>query len=101
MGPTKVYAQEPDRERKHKDLERLSLPYRTDWKYPTMLLVIGGLLLQPILGLSSPWRRALSELLPERDLSLNSPERTHRPLVVSLLSGSAILAGDTVGKDLG
>ena len=66
-----------------------------------MLLVIGGLLLQPILGLSSPWRRALSELLPERDLSLNSPERTHQPLVVSLLSGSAILAGDTVGKDLG
>ena len=43
-----------------------------NWKY---LLVIGGLLLQPILGLSSQWRRrALLRLLPQGP-EPNSPER--------------------------
>ena len=57
--------------------------------------MIVGLLLQPLLSLV--WGRALLGLL---NAHLNSPERTHRPILVSLLSGSEILGGDTLGKDL-
>ena len=65
------------------------------WNYPPKLLIIVGLLLQPLLCLV--WGRALLGLL---NAHLNSPERTHRPILVSLLSGSEILGGDTLGKDL-
>ena len=88
-----------EEQRESTNIKNCNLPKAAWIEYPAKLLVIGGLLLQPILGLSSPRRRALLELLPS--LGPNSPERTYRPLVVSLLSGSAILGGDTVGKDLG
>ena len=48
-------------------------------KYPAKLLVIGGLLLQPILGLSSPSGRALLGLLPEGPQPRAELSRAHLP----------------------
>ena len=68
-----------EEQRESRKIKNCNLPKAAWIEYPAKLLVIGGLLLQPILGLSSPWRRALLGLLPEGPEPGAELSRAHLP----------------------